>query len=146
MSPTIIVIQYFKYLANFYGLEAFIAPNMMDLVIYPEHHGKEASYHGSNIHDLYCYLEILGYPTPLTYLGHNYQSINISIDTESGSLHLVISGLIVRQRIVCECSGIPGHKAYSYIIIGDHFLPSRLCMNRNLFNAVDGGAPYKPPK
>ena len=70
VSPTILLFQYMKAFSNFNKLKAFIMPRMKDIITFHENNGKLAVYTGGNIHGLYCYLEIIGYPTTLTTSGH----------------------------------------------------------------------------
>ena len=66
-----------KVLTNCDGLKTFIAPNMTYLIAYPDHHGKEVWYYGSDIYDIYWYLKMILYPTALTYSGQNTHTFGI---------------------------------------------------------------------
>ena len=63
------------------GLKAFIAPKMTDFITYLDHHGKKVSHAGSDINDLYLYLEMIGAPTTLTYSSQHHHSIYIRTTT-----------------------------------------------------------------
>ena len=53
-------------------LKAFIAPKMEYKIAYLDHHVKEVSYSGRDVHDLYHYMYMLGSPTNSTYSGQQY--------------------------------------------------------------------------
>ena len=72
-------------LTNCYCLNAFISPKFSDIITYIDHHGKEAEYVGIDINGLYCYHQDMSVaPTTLTYIGHNYHSIDLKTNTDSG--------------------------------------------------------------
>ena len=54
-------------LSKYDVLKALVTPNVTDIIIYIENHGKEVHYVGSDIHYIYCYLEMIGAPTTLNY-------------------------------------------------------------------------------
>ena len=122
MSPKRLIFQYMKLLTKFDGLKTFISPKMMVIIIYPDHHGKEASCSGSGIHYLYIYIDIIGAHANSTYVVHNYHSSSLQTNIDSGSLYQVISSLIGKQNIACACCGWPVHNTDSCIIISEKFL------------------------
>ena len=86
---------------------------MTYLITYFDHYGKYAYYSGIDIHDLYCYLDVLEYPTKLTYSDQNSHSFYLKTNTESVSQHTFIATLIDRKSIICYFCGLPGHNSDS---------------------------------
>ena len=146
MYPTRIIFQYTKALSKCGGIKVFISPNMADLVTYLYRHSKEVKYYGSDIHDLYHYLYMIGCPTTLTCSGWCYQSIDIKTNIDLGSMHPVISSLRGKQQIFCKCCGLSGHKADHCITRGENFCPPSICKKKNKFNEIHGDTPHEPPK
>ena len=101
---------------------------------------KPAVYTRVNIHGLYCYIEIIGAATALTTSGHCSNSFcpSSSTNNDTETIHPVISGLRIRQKIIFKCYGRIGHKADSCIIHGHKFLPTSIIINMNQFNALNG--------
>ena len=120
------------------GVKAFFSPNMTDPIPYLDHTGKYKSYSGSDINDLFCYIEIIGVPMNLTYSGHNYHYFDLKTNTDSGYLYPVISALRGRQRIICTCYGWPGNNADSWITRVENLLPTITHRKNNPFNTVHG--------
>ena len=52
----------------------------------------------------------------------------------------------MRQKSICECFGIIGHKADVCIIRGPKFLPPSLRIKINQFNAHHGNEPKEQPR
>ena len=69
VSPTRLLFKYMKALAMSEKLRAFIAPKMTDLIAFLDKNGKSDVYEGGDIHGIYRYLEMIGYPTTLTASG-----------------------------------------------------------------------------
>ena len=77
---------------------------MTDIVIFLDNNGKSAVYTGGNIHGLYCYLEMIGYPKTLTtsyHISHCFGTSS-SINNDTDTLHPVIADLRMRQKSVFE--------------------------------------------
>ena len=110
MSRTIILFQYIKYLTNYDRFKDFIVSKMMYFIKHLDRNGKEGLYSGSDVCDIYRYLYIIRAPNTLTYSGQHYQNFNIKLNTYSGSLYPVISPIRIKQKIICKCCGLSGHK------------------------------------
>ena len=52
----------------------------------------------------------------------------------------------MRQKSICECCGIIGHKSDVFVIRGPKFLPPSLRRNMIKFNALYGEEPKEPPR
>ena len=77
MYQTRLLFQYTKELTQCDSFNDFIEPNMMDIVTYIDHNGKEASYAGSDIYYIYYYIDIYRATTNLTYSVQNsHYSLN----------------------------------------------------------------------
>ena len=87
-----------KLLSNRDKLKAFIASNVTDLITLLDKNVKLDIYVGLNIHGLYCYLEIIGDTTNLTYSGWRSQLFvkSSSVKNDIEFLHPVISDLRIR--------------------------------------------------
>ena len=138
VSPTRLLFQYMKALTKSEKLKAFIAPNMTDLITFLDNNGKSAVYTGGDIHGIYRYLDMIGDPTTLTTSGHRPHHFvpSSSSNNDAATLQPVISALRMRQKIICECCVIIGHKADACIIRGPKFLPPILRRKMNQFNAL----------
>ena len=90
MSPTILRLQYTVDLTKCDGIKSFIAPNMIDIATYIDHHRKEVSTYKICIIYLYIYIDMIGYTTNFNYSGHNHHSIHIKTNTDSVYLHPVL--------------------------------------------------------
>ena len=53
-------------------LKPFIAQKMTDLITFLDKDGKSDVYDGGDIHGIYRYLEMIGYPTILTNSGQRF--------------------------------------------------------------------------
>ena len=91
---------------------------------------------------------MIGAPTTLTTLVQRYHhfSPSFSINNDTASLQSVIVDLRTRQKHICECCVIIGHKADACIIGGPKFLPPSLRININQFNALHGDKKNEPPR
>ena len=56
VSPTILLFNYTKSFPNSDKLKAFIAPNMIDIIMFLDNSGKPSAYTGRNIHGIYRYI------------------------------------------------------------------------------------------
>ena len=74
-----------KSFSNIVKLKAFIATNMTYLITLLENNGKYAVYTGGNIHGIYCYLEMIGYPMTLITLGQRSHNFSPSSDINNDS-------------------------------------------------------------
>ena len=148
VSPTIILFRYMKALSNIDKLKEFIAPKMTYLVTFLDNNRKLAVYKGRNIHGLYSYIEMIGFPTTLTTSGWRYHPFgtSCSINNDTETLHPVISDLCTRKKIICECCGRIWHKDDVCIIHEPKFFPQSLRRNRNKFNALHGEEPTDTPR
>ena len=148
VSPTRLLFQYMKALIKSEKLKAFVAPKMTDLITFLDKNCKSAVYKGGYIHGIYHYLEMIGYPTTLTTSGHrsHHFSSSSSRSNDAATLQTVIADLRMRQKNICECCGIIGHKADACIIRGPKFLPPSFRRNMNQFNALHGDEPKDPPR
>ena len=72
VSPTRLLLQYINALSNSDKLRSFIAPKMTYLTTFLDNNGKYSVYTEGDIHGIYCYLEIIGSPTPLTTSGQRF--------------------------------------------------------------------------
>ena len=126
--------------------KGFMAPKMTDLVTFIDTKGKYALYDGGDIHGIYRYLEIIGAPTTLTTSGHRSHHLGPSYcsNNDAATLQSVIASLCMRQKSICECCGIIGHKSDSCIIRGPKFLPPSLRRNINQFNTLHSDKPKEP--
>ena len=117
----------------------FIAPKMTDLITFLDNNGKYSIYTGGYIIGIYCYLEMIGYPTILTTSGQcsHHFSPSSSSNNDASTLHPVIASLRMRQKIICECCGRIGHKSDVCIIRGPKFLPPSIRRKMNKFNALN---------
>ena len=70
----------------------------MDLIKYIDNDGKDTYYSGSDTHDLYHYLDIIGDTTTLNYSYYNSHSFGTNTNKGSGSLNPVIESLRGIQR------------------------------------------------
>ena len=79
-------------------LKEFVAPKITDLITFLDHHSKIAICTGENIHDLYNYLDMIGYSTNLNYPVQHYHPFDTSYSTNNGtaSIHTVIANICVR--------------------------------------------------
>ena len=66
---------------------------MIDIITFLDNNVKSAVYKGGNIHGLYCYLYIIGYPTTLTTSGQHSHHFgpSYSINSYRASLHPVVA-------------------------------------------------------
>ena len=101
-----------------------------------------------NIHGIYYYPEMIGYPTTLTTSGQRFHHFgpSSSRNNDTATLQLVIADLRMREKIICECCGRIGHKADACIIHGPKFLPPSLRRNMNQFNELHGDETKEPPR
>ena len=140
-----LLFQYMKALSKSNKLKTFIAPEMADLITFIYNNIKLSICSWGNIHELYCYLYIIGSPTTLTTSGqishHFCPSYSTNNNTET--LQPVIAALFVQQNTIFECCGIIGHKVDACTIRGPNFLPPR---DMNQFNALSGGKTTDPPR
>ena len=148
VSPTILLFQYMKAFSNSNKLKAFITPKMKDIIAFLENNGKLDVYAGGNIHGLYCYLEIIGYPTTFTTSGQSSHNLGPSYSTnnDTETLHPFIAALSIRQKIICEFCGRIGHNYYACIIHGPKLLPPSLQINTNQFKALHNDEPTDTPR
>ena len=116
-------------------LKALVTPNVTDIIIYIENHGKEVHYVGSDIHYIYCYLDMIGAPTTLTCSDQNSNSFGPDTNTYSGSLNTFISSLGDIQRIIFDCHGLTVNKTDSFIIRGPNLLTKIICRNNDQYNS-----------
>ena len=141
--PTRLIFQYMKEFSKSDKLRAFIAPKMTALTTLFDKNIKYAVYTGEDIHGIYCYLEMIGYPTTLTtsgQLSHHY-SPSYSINNDAETLQPIIAALRTRQRSICECYEIIVYKSDACTIRGPKFLPPGLRRNMKWFNTVYGDEP-----
>ena len=105
-------------------------------------------YTGGNIHEIYSYLEMIGYTTTLTTSGHRFHHFGplSSINNDTAYLQKVIAALVMKQKSIFECCGSILHKADACILFGPKFLPPSIRRNMNHFNALHGEEPNKPPR
>ena len=91
---------------------------------------------------------MIGAPTTLTNSGHRSHHFGSSSSSNNDvtTIQPVIAALRMRQKIVCECCGIIGHKADACIIRGPKCLPPSLRRNMNQFNTLHGDEPKDPPR
>ena len=129
-------------------LRAFIAPKMTDIITFLEKNGKSAVYEVGDIHVIYRYLEMIGAPNTFTTSGHcSYHVVpSSSSNNDAATLQPVITALHLRQKNICECCGIIGHKADECIICGPKFLPPSIRRKTNQCNALHGEKPKEPPR
>ena len=101
---------------------------MKNLIIFLDKNVKYYVYTEINIHGIYRYLEIIGFPTTLNtsvQLSH-YFGPSYSINNYTSTLHPVIAALSMIQKIIFILCGSIGHKADDFIICGPKFLPTSL--------------------
>ena len=142
-SPTRLLFQFMKALSKSEKNKSLIAPNIKNLIKFLENNGKSAVYTGGYINVIYHYLEMIGDPPTFTtscQRSHHF-SPSYSINNDTASLQPVIADLSTRQKIICECFGIIGHKYDACIIRGPKFLPQRLRKNMNQLNDLHGEKP-----
>ena len=98
ISPARLLFHYIKALSNNDKIRAFIAPKMTDLIIFLDNTGKSAVYIGRDIHCIYRYLEMIGYPTTFTTLGQrsHHFSPSYSSNNDAATLQPVIAALRMR--------------------------------------------------
>ena len=121
---------------------------MIDLITLLDKNGKYSVYTGGYIHVIYRYLEMIGYPKTFTTSGQrsHHFSPSSSSNNDSATLQPVIAALHMRQKSICECCGIIGHKVDACIIRGPKFLPPSLRRKMNQFNALHGDKTKEPPR
>ena len=121
---------------------------MTDLITSLDNNGKSDVYTGGDIHGIYRYLDIIGYPTTFTTSGQRYHHFSPSsyINNDAEYIHKFLAAIHTRQRSICKCCGRIGHKAYSCIIRGPNFLPPILRRNINHFNALHGEELNETPR
>ena len=97
-SPTRLLFQYMKALSKSDKLRSFVAPKMTYLITFLDNNKKLAVYTGGNIHGIYRYLEMIGYPTTLTTSCHHSRHFIrlYSINNDAATLQPVISDLRTR--------------------------------------------------
>ena len=93
-----------KELSNSDKIIAFISPNMIDLVTFPDNNRKSDVYTGGDIHGIYCYLEMIGDPTTLNTSGHSSHNFGPSyhINNDTVSIHLVLAAIHMIHKSICE--------------------------------------------
>ena len=93
---------------------------MTYLITFLDNNIKLDVYIEGNIHGLYHYLEIIGYPNVLTTSFHrsHYFGTSYSTNNDKATPQTVIAALHVRQNIIWECCGSIGHKADAIIVLG----------------------------
>ena len=91
---------------------------MTDIITFIDNEGKSSVYDGGDNHGIYRYLEIIGAPTTLTTSGHrsNHFGPSSSSNKYATTLQPVITALRMRQKSICECYEIIGHKDDACII------------------------------
>ena len=67
-----------------------------------DNYGREVLYSGSDIRDMYRYLDMIGDPTTLDYSSKTSYCDDTNTNKFSVPLHKVISEQRHRQRILCE--------------------------------------------
>ena len=147
VSLTIFLFQYMNLLSKRYNLKVLIAPKMTYLITLLDNSRKSAVYTGGNIHGIYIYIDMIGYPKTFITSGQSsrhFVSLS-SIKNDTAYLQPVIAALRMRHNIMCECWGSIGHKSDACIIRGPKFLPPSLRININQFNALHGEEPNEPP-
>ena len=91
---------------------------------------------------------MIGSPPTLTtssQRSHNF-SPSSSINNYKASFQTFIAVLWTRQKIICKCCGIIGHKADACIIRVPKFLPPSLSRNMSQLNALHGDEKKEPPR
>ena len=146
--PTILLLHYMKALSNSKKLKAFIYTKMTYLIIFLDNNRKLAVYTGGNIHELYCYLEMIGSPTKLTTSGQrsNHFGPSSSTNNDTANIKTIIAAQRIIQKGICEYCGRIGHKAVACIIRGPKMLPSIIIRKMNQFKAILGHEPIYPPR
>ena len=127
---------------------AFITQNMTDLITFPDKNVKSAVSSGGYINGIYRYIKMIVSPTTFTpsVQRSNRFCVSSSSNNDAATLQLVIAALCMRQKIICECCEIIGHKADGCIIGAPKFLPISLRRDMNQFNTLHGYKPKAPPK
>ena len=127
-------------------LKALISPKMTDVITFIYNNIKPSVYTGGNIHGLYCYLEMIGYPTTLNASDHLYHNFGLSYYTnyDTSNIQPVIAASCMIWKSICECRGSIGHKADDCIIHGPDFLPPSIRLNKNQFRAVHDDEKTEP--
>ena len=139
-SPTRLLFHYMKALSKSEKLRAFITTFL-------DNNRKYDVYTGGDINGIYRYLEMIGAPITLTtsvQRSHHFVPSSSS-NNDAANLQPVIAALRIRQKIICECCGIRGHKADACIIRGPTFIPPSLRINMNQSNELHGDKPKEPP-
>ena len=86
---------------------------------------------------------MIGATTTLTTSGQRSHHLgpSSSRDNDAATIQTVIVDLLMRQKSICECCGIIGHKADACIIGGPKYLPPSIRRKMNQFNALHGDEP-----
>ena len=128
-------------------LRAFIAPKMTYLITFLDNNRKSAVYTGGDTNGIYRYLVMSGAPTTLTTSGQQSHHFcpSSSINNDAATIQPVIANLRMRQKSICECCGIIGHKSDACIIRGPKSLLPSIRRKMNLFNALHGEETKYPP-
>ena len=121
---------------------------MTDVITFIYNNIKPSVYTGGNIHELYCYLEMIGYPTTLNTSDQKsyYFGSSSSINKDTEFFQPVIAALHMRQKSFWKCCGRIGNKADAYIICGPKFLPPSLIRKMNKCNSLHGEEPSETPR
>ena len=137
-----------KVLSESNKLKECIVPRIKYIITFLENNRKYDVYTGVNIHGIYSYLEMIGYPTTLNTSGQRYHHFgpSSSFNNDTASLQSFISALRTRQKSICECCGRIGHKANSCISRGPKLLPPSLRRKMNKLNTLHGEEPNEPPR
>ena len=121
---------------------------MTYLITLLDNNGNVSVYTGGDIHGIYHYLEMIGYPKTFTTSGQSshHFSPSSSINNYTSYIQPFIEALHTRQNIICECCGRIGHKSDACNIRGPKFLPPSLRININQFDELHGEEPNEPPR
>ena len=137
-----------KSFSNSDKIKSFIAPNMIDIIIFLDNNIILSVYTRGNINEIYCYLETIEAPTKLTASGqrscHFFPSYSTNNDT--ATFQPVIEAIRMIKKSSCGLCGSIGHKADAYIICGPKCLPSSIRRNMDQFNALHADEPTYLPR
>ena len=121
---------------------------MTYLITFLDNNVKSTVSTGGNIRVLYSYQYYIGDPTTMTTSGQRSHNFGPSyfIKNYTESLQPVIAALHMRQKIICECCGIIGHKSDTYIIHGPKLLSPSHKGKMNKSKSLHGKQPNEPPR
>ena len=120
--------------------------NITYIITLLDKNGKSAIYTGENIHELYCYLEIIGAPNTLTticYSSHNFGTSYLT-NNDTETIQTFIADTYVPHKTISEFCERIEHNYDALIIRGPKLLPPSPRRKMNQFNNLNGDEQNEP--